>query len=44
MDLEKFRLQNSSTVELVDDTYNGGRVVAVYYTSANCNPTGLTLR
>ena len=29
--------QNSSTVELVDDTYDGRHVVAVYYTSANCS-------
>jgi len=29
--------QYSSTVELVDDIYNGRRVVAIYYTSNNCN-------
>ena len=27
-----------STVELVDDTFDGRRIVAVYYTSVNCNP------
>ena len=39
LDLENFAAairscfqQNSSTVELVDDTYDGRRVVAVYYT------------
>jgi len=29
--------QNSSMVEPVDDTYVGRRVVAVHYTSVNCN-------
>ena len=29
--------QNSSTVELVDDTYDGRRVVAVYCKSVNYN-------
>jgi len=28
-----------STVELVDGTYDDRRVVAVCYTSVNCNPT-----
>jgi len=31
--------QNSSTMELADDTYDGRRVVAVYYTSINCKLT-----
>ena len=34
-DLENFA---TSTVELVDNTYDGRRNVAVYYTSVNCNP------
>jgi len=29
--------QNSSTVELVDHTYHGRRIVDVYYTSVDCN-------
>jgi len=33
-----------STVELVDDTCNDRRLVAVYYTSANCNPITPSLR
>ena len=32
---------NSSTVELVDDIYDGRRVVAVDYTSVNSNPISL---
>jgi len=35
---------NSSTLALVDDTYDGRRVVAVYYTSVNCNPLTRLLR
>jgi len=30
--------ESSSTVELVDDTYDGRSVVAIYYTSINRNP------
>jgi len=45
LDLEKLATtsrpccqQNSSTVEFVDDTYVGRRVVAVYCKLVNCNP------
>jgi len=30
--------QNTSTVEMVDETYDRKRIVAVYCTSVNCNP------
>jgi len=36
--------QNSSTMELVGDTCEGQRVVAVYYTSVNCNHLSPLLR
>jgi len=36
--------QNLSTIEFVDDTYDRRRVVAVYFTSVNCNPLTPLLR
>jgi len=36
--------QKLSTVELVDNIYNGRCVVAVYYTSASCKPISPSLR
>ena len=51
LDLENFATtsrsrcqQKLSTVELVDNIYNGRCVVAVYYTPASCKPISPSLR